>query len=91
VREASFSVPIARSSWVALRIFPSSHANPVFVTVGGKPIRASRASADWCRRAVDRCWKSKSPRIRAEEREAASAAYDFARAAYERILAECEE
>jgi len=90
VRDARFTVPIADSSWVALRVFPSSHTNPVFVAVGGRPIRASVASADWCRRAVDRCWSSKSPRIRAEERDAAQAAYDAARAAYARILAECE-
>ena len=33
---------IKQSSWVALRIYPSSHTNPVFVLVGGKPIRASQ-------------------------------------------------
>ena len=40
-----FEIPIDRSSWVALRIFPSSHTNPVFVVVDGKPVRASRRSA----------------------------------------------
>src|SRR5262249_20040943 len=59
LRDVAFDVPIARSSWVALRILGSSHTNPVFVLVGGKPIRASRKSADWCERAVERCWKSK--------------------------------
>src|SRR5207247_1605551 len=42
------NVRIDRSSWVALRILPSSHTNPVFVLVGGKPIRAGRRSLEWC-------------------------------------------
>ena len=37
-----FTVPIERSSWVALRQFPQLHTNPVNVLVAGKPIRASR-------------------------------------------------
>lgn len=89
-REVRFEVPIERSSWVALRVYPSSHTNPVFVTVGGKPVRASRASADWCLLGVDQCWSKKEGQIRPEEREAARAAYDAARAAYRKIRAECE-
>ena len=45
LHEVRFKVEIAKSSWVALRIYPSSHTNPIFVTVGDKPIRASKASA----------------------------------------------
>jgi hypothetical protein len=60
------------------------------VRVEGKPIRASRRSADWCLRAVDRCWAQKSPRIRARERDAARAAYDHARGRYRAILAESD-
>ena len=89
-REVRFEVPIERSSWVALRVYPSSHTNPVFVTVGGKPVRASRASADWCLKGVDQCWSKKEGQIRPEEREAARKAYDVARAAYRAIRAECE-
>ena len=48
IQGVSFDVPIEKSSWVALRVYPSSHTNPVFVSVGGKPIRASRKSAEWC-------------------------------------------
>jgi hypothetical protein len=62
----------------------------VFVTIGGKPIRVSKKSAEWCLRGVDQCWKSKVRRIRPAEREAAKAAYDVARAAYRKILAECD-
>ena len=41
--ELTFAVPIKQSSWVALRILASSHTNPVFVLVDGKPIRANAA------------------------------------------------
>lgn len=86
--EVSFQYALSRSSWVALRIPTSSHTNPIFASVGGKPIRASRRSAEWSRRAVDRCWEMKSPRIRESERMEAQAAYDRARAVYERIIRE---
>lgn len=77
-----------RSSWVALRIFPSSHTNPVFVEVDGAPIRASRRSAEWCAAAVDTCWNSKVGQTRDDERDAAKAAYDAAKTAYDKIAAE---
>jgi hypothetical protein len=83
--DVEFDVPIEQSSWVALRIFPSSHTNPVFVHVDDQPIRASRRSAEWCREAVDVCWDKKLPRIRESERPAAEQAYNVARAAYEKI------
>jgi hypothetical protein len=89
-REVSFDVPIARSSWVALRLLPSSHTNPVFVLVGDKPIRASRRSAEWCLQSVDRCWSQKERFYIGAEREEARAAYEHARAAYRRILSESE-
>ncbi len=62
VEGVSFDVPIKYSSWVALRIYPSSHTNPVFVTVGGKPIRASKKSAEWCIKSVDQCWSQERAR-----------------------------
>lgn len=88
VQEITFTVPVRRSSWIALRILPSSHTNPVFVHVAGRPIRASRESAAWCRKGVDACWEQKAPRIRPQERDAAKAAYDHARAVYDQILLE---
>jgi hypothetical protein len=91
IHDLEFDVPIARSSWVAARVFPSSHTNPVFVIVDGKPIRASRKSAEWCLKSVDQCWSRKEPAIRDSEKEAARAAYDAARDAYRKILSECEE
>ncbi len=88
-RPVTFEVPVKESSWVCLRIFPSSHTNPVFVTVGGKPIRASRQSAEWCLKALDRCWEQKAPHIREQERAEARRAYDQAREAYRKIREEC--
>lgn len=90
LQEVSFDVPIERSSWVALRLFPSAHTNPVFVTVGGRPIRASRRSADWFLRGVDQCWTEKQKFYAAAELEEARLAYDHAREAYRKIVSESE-
>lgn len=83
--DISFSHPLKESAWVALRIFPSAHTNPVFIQVGGKPIHVLR-SAEWCRAAVDQCWKMKEPNIREPERAAAAEAYDAARGVYDKII-----
>ncbi|WP_435010956.1 CehA/McbA family metallohydrolase [Tundrisphaera lichenicola] len=90
LHDLRFRVPIERSSWVAVRIYPSSHTNPVFVMVGDRPVRASKASAEWCLKSVDQCWSQKEPKIRPTEIEEARKAYDVARAAYRKILAESE-
>jgi hypothetical protein len=84
----SFKVPIETSSWVALRILPSSHTNPVFVVVDNKPIRASKRSVKWCLDGIDRCWAQKKRAIRKAELAEAEKAYDQARAAYRKILEE---
>ncbi|MFO0867870.1 MAG: CehA/McbA family metallohydrolase [Pirellulales bacterium] len=91
VADLRFQFRPQKSSWVALRIFPTCHTNPVFVEVDGQPIRANRRSAQWCLDAVDVCWKQKERAIRPEERPAAAAAYDQARQAYARILQETKE
>jgi len=91
VQSLKFHYTPDRPSWIAVRIFPSSHTNPVFVELDGKPIRASKKSAQWCLDAVDVCWKQKVKGIRAEERPAAAAAFDVARQAYARILAEAAD
>jgi hypothetical protein len=89
-RDVAFEAKIDRSSWVAVRILPSSHSNPVFVLAGGKPIRASKRSAQWCLDGVEQCWTSKARTYKPAELDDAKAAYDHARAAYRMILAECE-
>jgi hypothetical protein len=90
IQGVSFDLPIKVSSWVALRIYPSSHTNPIWVTVGGKPVRASKRSARWCLQSVDQCWSKKEPAIRRSDKEEARRAYEVARDAYRKILAECE-
>ncbi|WP_344841050.1 CehA/McbA family metallohydrolase [Kribbella ginsengisoli] len=85
-----FSVELERSSWVALRILRSVHTQPIFVEVGGLPIRASRRSAQWLHDSVDALWKAKSGFIRETERPAARDGYDAAQATYRERLAECE-
>jgi hypothetical protein len=70
-RAIEFKMPIVRSSWIALRIFPSSHTHPVYVMIGDKAIRASKRSAMWCRSCVDKVWEVKLPFIRESERPAA--------------------
>jgi hypothetical protein len=89
--EVTFDVPIKQSSWVCLRIFPSSHTNPVFVVVDGKPVRASKKSAEWCLKAIDKCWDNKRNAIRLKEQDEAKAAYEKAKAEYKRILGETLE
>jgi hypothetical protein len=87
--DLTFDVPIARSSWVALRILPSSHTNPIFIQIAGQPIRASRRSLEWCLACVDQCWSQKQRTYAAPEQDAARAAYDHAREVYRARLAEC--
>jgi hypothetical protein len=87
MKDVNFSYVIERSGWVALRVYPSSHTNPVFVQVGGKPIRESK-SAEWCRKTVDQCWRKKEPNMKTAERGDAEAAYNRARAIYEKIMKE---
>ena len=84
----AFDVKIERSSWVALRILPSSHTNPVFVLVGGKPIRASRRSAEWCLKGVDQCWSQKQRFIQPAEMEDARRPTSTPAQAYRQILEE---
>jgi len=87
--DVSFEVEITRSSWVALRIFASSHTNPIFVIVADKPIREKR-SLEWCRAGVDQCWSQKESLIDPKEHADAVAAYGHARNVYEKRLAEAE-
>jgi hypothetical protein len=88
LRDLKFEVPVKESSWIAARVLPSAHTNPVFAIVGGKPVRPSRASAEWCLNAVNQCWTQKAPRIRPSELPEATRAYDHAREVYRRLIAE---
>jgi hypothetical protein len=90
MRDIHLETKIERSSWVAVRILPSSHSNPVFVLVEGRPIRASKRSAEWCLKGVDQCWSQKERTYKPAEMEDAKAAYAHARATYQKLLAECD-
>ena len=78
---------LSRSSWVAIRILPAAHTNPVFVIVDNKPIR-EKASLEWAMSVVDQCWKMKKDNIRENERAAAEKAYSKAREIYAARLKE---
>jgi len=91
IQKVNFNVPITKSSWIAVRILPSSHSNPIFVLVGGKPIRASRRSAEWCLRGVNQCWTQKAPKISPAEMPEAIKAYDHAREVYRKLISESSD
>lgn len=88
IHELSFNVPIERSSWVALRHFPELHTNPVNVIVGGKPIRASRASALWCIATIEQLWRVRGQKIAASERNEAEQTFQKAIDIYRKIAEE---
>ena len=88
LQDVAFDVTIERSSWIAMRILPSAHTNPIFVVVGDQPIRASRRSAEWCLAGVDRCWSQKERFIKPAELQDARDAYAHARTVYRQRLAE---
>lgn len=90
VRPFELSISLEESAWIAVRILPSVHTNPVFVYVDDQPIRASQQSAQWCQQAVETCWKSKQPMIQPSEREAARKAYDQAAQYYSEVAAEAQ-
>ena len=91
IHALQFRVPVARSSWVALRQFPQLHTNPVNVLVGGAPIRASRRSALWCAETIERLREQRRNSIRGPERAAAMQAYDEALEKFRRLAAEAPE
>jgi hypothetical protein len=85
IHELSWSVPVASSSWIALRQFPQLHTNPVHVIVGDRPIRASRDSARWCIETIELLWENRESRIAADERDAARAAFERALTRFRQI------
>jgi hypothetical protein len=89
-RDVAFDVAIDKSSLIAVRILPSAHTNPIFALVGGRPVRASRRSAEWCLAAVDQCWTQKAPRTSVADLGEARKAYDQAREVYRKLIQESE-
>jgi hypothetical protein len=91
IHEVSFSVPVERSSWVALRHFPQLHTNPVSVRVAGRPIRASRQSALWCIACIEQLWRARGRAIAAPERDTAHKTFLRAIEVYRKIAADAPE
>jgi hypothetical protein len=79
---------VSESSWIAARVLPAAHTNPIFALVGGKPVRASKRSAQWCFDAVNQCWTQKAPRIAVGDLGSAKKAYDHAREVYRQLIDE---
>ena len=86
--DVSFDVRVDKSSWIAIRHFPQMHTNPVNVIVAGKPIRASRASAQWCIGVIEQLWRVRGQGIKAEERDEAEKTFKKALEIYKKILEE---
>lgn len=87
LRPIGFTFTPDKSCWVALRIADAAHSNPIWIEIGGKPVRVA-ASATWCADGVERCWVQKGTRIRASEHAEAKAMYDRARDTYRARAAE---
>jgi len=90
MRDVRLDAKIERSSWVAVRILASSHTNPIWVMVGGKPLSPSRRSAEWCLKGVEKCWSQKKRMIKENEMKDAEEAYQHAREVYQAMIAKAE-
>lgn len=90
-KKIQFDHEIGKSSWVAMRVFPRAHTNPIFVNVDDKPIRASLESAKWCLASVKQCWNSKRHTYAKAEQEGAEADYAHAIKVFQKIVAESKE
>jgi hypothetical protein len=88
MNELEFDVAVSESSWIAVRVLPAAHTNPIFAVVGDKPVRASKRSAEWCLDAVNQCWTQKAPHMSVTDLGEAQGAYDHAREVYRKLIAE---
>jgi hypothetical protein len=88
VHGLDFEIQIEQSSWVALRHFPQLHTNPVNVLVGGRPIRASRASALWCVETIEQLWRARGNKIADAERAEARRTFEEGIEKFRRIAKE---
>ncbi|MBI5364402.1 MAG: CehA/McbA family metallohydrolase [Planctomycetes bacterium] len=83
VRPINFETAISQSSWVALRILPTSHTNPIWIEVAGQPYSPRKDSTAFLLKCVDQCWSQKSRTYtHAADLEAAKGAYEHARQTY---------
>jgi hypothetical protein len=66
------------------------HTNPVNVIVAGKPLCASKASAQWCIGVIEQLWRVRENNIAPAERAEAKKTFDKAIEIYKGIVAESE-
>ncbi len=88
LKTLTFSVPVEESGWLALRILPSAHTNPIFVKVGASRMKPVRSSTEWCLEAVAQCWSQKASQISGTEITAARQAYEHASRIYRSFVRE---
>jgi hypothetical protein len=88
MNELEFDVAVSESSWIAVRVLPAAHTNPIFAVLGEKPVRVSKRSAEWCLDAVNQCWTQKAPHMSVTDLGEAQGAYDHAREVYRKLIAE---
>jgi hypothetical protein len=84
----TFAAPkLEQSSWLAVRVFPSAHTNPIWVKLNDKPVRVA-TSIEWCLASLEQCWREKARTYAPAEMGDARAAYDHARQVYQGMLNE---
>ncbi|MGC6442788.1 MAG: CehA/McbA family metallohydrolase [Rubripirellula sp.] len=81
-----FDHNITKSCWVAMRVFPNAHTNPIYITVEDEPILGPAESIRWCQAGVEQCWKSKQNMYAIDEQADARSAYEHARRVYADLL-----
>ncbi|MEM6688748.1 MAG: CehA/McbA family metallohydrolase [Planctomycetota bacterium] len=86
MKEVAFDHRVDQSAWVAMRVFPHAHTNPIYVIVDDQPVRGPADSIRWCLEGVKQCWKSKQSTYDADEQDDARAAYDHAERIYQQLL-----
>ena len=85
-----FKHRIRESCWVAMRVFPNAHTNPIYITVKDQSILGPTDSIRWCLAGVEQCWKSKQSVYAVDEQADAEAAYEHARKVYSDLILEAE-
>ena len=86
----TFPYTLKKSSWVATRIYPHAHTNPIFVVVDDQPVRGPVESMRWCLAGVEQCWNSKKNMYALDEQLDAREAYNHARAVYQELIRQAE-
>jgi hypothetical protein len=86
VSDIKFNYKINKSGWVALRILPSSHSNPVFVTVDNKPVIEEKKRGMVPCDIESMLENEGTEHSRVEEKKAAEEAYEKARNVYRKII-----